>query len=112
MEGQELSYFTAEDVAEGAGAGVDVRAVGVASHYFVTLMQPSEGRGYGASFFSRNLTLKTVNEELDRVQTSLIQSLNDRLSVVELLQDRFKQRDEVVLEKVIYRVKAKRSVDF
>ena len=56
--------------------------------------------------------LKTVNEELDRVQTSLMQSLNDRMSVIELLQDRFKQRDEVVLEKVIYRVKAKRSIDF
>ena len=56
--------------------------------------------------------LKTVNEELDRVQTSLMQSLNDRMSVIELLQDRFKQRDEIVLEKVIYRVKAKRSIDF
>ena len=56
--------------------------------------------------------LKTVNEELDRVQTSLMQSLNDRMSIIELLQDRFKQRDEVVLEKVIYRVKAKRSIDF
>ena len=56
--------------------------------------------------------LKSVNEDLDKVQTSLINSLNDRVSLIETLQKRLKQRDEVVLEKVIYRVKAKRSIDF
>lgn len=55
--------------------------------------------------------LKTVNEELDRVQNNLIQSLDREVSLIEVLQNRFHQRDEVVLEKVIYRVKATRSVD-
>ncbi len=56
--------------------------------------------------------LKLVNEDLDRVQTSLINSINDRVSLIETLQKRLKQRDEVVLEKVVYRIKARRSIDF
>jgi hypothetical protein len=55
--------------------------------------------------------LKTVNEELGRVQNSLINALDREVSLIEVLQERFHQRDEVVLEKVVYRVKANRSID-
>ena len=54
--------------------------------------------------------LKTANEELERVQNDLVHSLEERVSLLEVLQERFQQRDEIVLEKVIYRVKAKRSI--
>jgi len=54
--------------------------------------------------------LKTANEELERVQNDLIRSLDEKVSLIEVLQERFQQRDEVVLEKVVYRVKARRSI--
>lgn len=56
--------------------------------------------------------LKTVNEDLDRVQNSLVRALDEKVSLLEVLQERFKQRDEIVLEKVVYRMKARRSIDF
>lgn len=56
--------------------------------------------------------LKTVNEELDRIQNSLIQSLDEKVTLLEILKQKFSQRDEVVLEKVVYRMKANRSIDF
>ena len=56
--------------------------------------------------------LKTVNDELDRVQNSVIQALDREVSLIEMLQQRFKRRDEVVLEKIVYRIKGKRSFDF
>ncbi len=55
--------------------------------------------------------LKEVNEELDRVQNSVIEALDREVSLIEMLKERFQQRDEIVLEKVIYRVKATRSID-
>ncbi len=54
--------------------------------------------------------LKTANQEIERVQNELIHSLDEKVSLIELLQERFQQRDEVVLEKVVYRVKARRSI--
>jgi hypothetical protein len=54
--------------------------------------------------------LKIVNEELARVQTSLVNALDERVSLLEVLQERFKQQDEVVLEKVVYRMKMKRTI--
>ena len=56
--------------------------------------------------------LKTVNDELDRVQNSVIRALDREVSLIEMIQEKFKQRDEVVLEKVVYRIKANRSIDF
>ena len=54
--------------------------------------------------------LKTTNQELERVQNDLVRSIEERVSLLEVLQERFQQRDEVVLEKVVYRVKATRSI--
>lgn len=45
--GQELEFFDAGKIEDGKGAGVDVAAVGVSSHYFAALMVPPAS-GYGA----------------------------------------------------------------
>jgi YidC/Oxa1 family membrane protein insertase len=53
--GEEFLLLDAGDVEEGTGAALAVQAVGVASHYFVALMLPAEGRGYGAQLFGETL---------------------------------------------------------
>lgn len=57
--GEEVELKDAGDVEEERGAAV--RAVGVASHYFVGLMLPVEGKVYGAQFFAE--TLEPQGEE-------------------------------------------------
>ena len=53
--GDELTFYDAGDVEDGEGASVDVAAVGVGAHYFVGLMVPPRGSGYGARFEKESL---------------------------------------------------------
>jgi YidC/Oxa1 family membrane protein insertase len=59
--GEEFLLVNAGDIKEGTGAALAVQAVGVAAHYFVALMLPAEGQGYGAQLFAQ--TLEPQGEE-------------------------------------------------
>ena len=71
MSGSEVSLMSADDIREGEGRAISVRATGVASHYFAALMLPVDDGMYG----SRLEVAKIPTEDEKRTERDVISAV-------------------------------------